>query len=72
MKPLRLFCATATLICAFAFSAHAGNIECTGFASPPPDTTTSTSTATTADGEAPCPGLVDLLTIVIESALALP
>jgi hypothetical protein len=28
MKHLRQLCATVTLICAFAFSAYAGDIEC--------------------------------------------
>lgn len=39
MKHLRQLCATVTLICAFAFSAYAGDIECTGFAAPSPETT---------------------------------
>ena len=37
MNYLRQLCATVTLICAFAFSAYAGNIECDGFTSVPPD-----------------------------------
>jgi hypothetical protein len=36
MRYLRLFCATATLICAFTFSAYAGVIECGGVVNPPP------------------------------------
>jgi hypothetical protein len=42
MRYLRLFCASVMLICALAFSAHAGNIECDAIVSqPPPPTPTS-------------------------------
>jgi hypothetical protein len=34
MKHLRQLCATAVLICAFAVSAYAGDIECDGFTAP--------------------------------------
>ncbi|HEX8142212.1 MAG TPA: hypothetical protein VF553_06415 [Pyrinomonadaceae bacterium] len=30
MRYLRQFCAVTMLVCAFAFSAYAGNIECPG------------------------------------------
>lgn len=39
MNNLRLFCATVTLICALAFSAYAGEIECGGVVNPPPPPT---------------------------------
>lgn len=47
MRYLRQLCATAVLICAFAFSAYAGNIECMGIASQSPETVT-------ADGHIDC------------------
>jgi hypothetical protein len=39
MRYLRLFCATATLICALGFSAYAGGIECDAVPKPPPTAT---------------------------------
>jgi hypothetical protein len=38
MKHLRQFCATVTLVCALAFSAYAGAIECPVVDPPPPST----------------------------------
>jgi hypothetical protein len=35
MRHLRQFCAVAMLVCALAFSAYAGNIECPGVTSQP-------------------------------------
>jgi hypothetical protein len=67
MKHLRLLCATATLICAFAFSAYAGNIECPAATSAPPPQTTET-----ADGNIECPAMTSIIVTVIESILALP
>jgi hypothetical protein len=40
MRYLRQFCAVTMLVCAFAFSAYAGNIECPGVTSPQPEATT--------------------------------
>jgi hypothetical protein len=39
MNTLRQFCATATLVCAFAFSAYAGAIECPAVVDPRPTPT---------------------------------
>jgi hypothetical protein len=39
MRYLRLFCATVTLICALAFSAYAGEIECDGITIQPSHST---------------------------------
>lgn len=39
MRYLRQFCATAALICALAFSAYAGAIECPAVVDPPPPST---------------------------------
>jgi hypothetical protein len=39
MRCLRQLCATITLICALAFSAYAGDIECPAVTSVPPQST---------------------------------
>jgi hypothetical protein len=39
MNHLRQFCAAVTLVCAFAFSAYAGAIECPAIVDPPPSLT---------------------------------
>jgi hypothetical protein len=65
MRYLRLFCATATLICAFTFSAYAGVIECPAVVDPPPPPTA------TATGDAPCPGLTQFAESLIQSVLSL-
>ena len=56
MRYLRLFCATAALVCALAFSAYAGNIECPAITQPPPQETT--------DGNIECPAIQATLTII--------
>ncbi len=64
MRYLRLFCATATLVVAFAFSAHAGNIECGGVVDPPPPPTATT-------GNIECDGFTDAAVSLIQSILLL-
>ncbi|HVG33924.1 MAG TPA: hypothetical protein VM911_12625 [Pyrinomonadaceae bacterium] len=39
MRYLRQFCAVTMLVCALAFSAYAGNIECPAVTSTPPQAT---------------------------------
>jgi hypothetical protein len=60
MRHLRLLCASMILICAFAFSAYAGNIECDGLAAP----------SQTVAGEMPCP-VTDAIAALVESMLSL-
>ncbi len=62
MRYLRLFCATAALTLAFAFTVYAGGIEC--------DFAPSTQPTATA-GEIECPGLTDVLVTVIEGTFLL-
>jgi hypothetical protein len=62
MRYIRLFCATVTLVFAFAFSAYAGNIECGGVVNPPPPPETT--------GQANAP-LTQLAVSLITSVLSL-
>lgn len=62
MKHLRQFCLVATLVCACALSAYAGDIECTGFASP---------SQPAATGQVDCPALTEAAVSLIQSILAL-
>lgn len=62
MRHLRRFCAVLTLLCAFSFSAHAGNIPC-DVVPPPPEEIT--------QGDMNFP-ITDIIVTVIESALLLP
>jgi hypothetical protein len=54
MRYLRQVCAVAMLVCALAFSAYAGNIECPGVTSQP-----------TAAGEIPYPGITDVILVML-------
>lgn len=64
MRYLRLFCATATLMCAFALTTYAGGIECDGIAPPPPDPTA------TSTGDIECGGL-QVAASLIQAVLSL-
>lgn len=62
MRYLRQFCTVFTLLCAFSFSAYAGNIECDVVSSTPPATT---------EGDMNYP-ITEIIVTVIESTLLLP
>lgn len=62
MRYLRLICATVTLICAFTFSAYAGDIECDGFTVQTPQPTVT--------GEIEC-DLTKMAVSLIQSVLSL-
>ena len=62
MRYLRRFCAVVMLLCAFSFSAYAGNIPCDGVTSTPPPTT---------EGDMHYP-VIQIIVTLIEDALLLP
>jgi hypothetical protein len=67
MSHLRRFCAVFTLVCAFSFSAYAGNIPCPGVTSEPPEQTT---TAEETEGDMNFP-ITEIIVTVIDSVLLL-
>ena len=68
MRHLRRFCAVATLLCAFSFSAYAGNIECPAVIQPPPDEITN---ETQSEGETDSI-ITEALLVLIEGVLLVP
>lgn len=66
MRHLRQFCAVATLVCAFSFSAYAGDIPCPAVTSTPPQQTTATT-----EGDMNFP-ITEIIVTVIQTTLALP
>ena len=55
MRYLRQFCAVTMLVCAFAFSAYAGDIECPAV----------TSTTPQAAGEMPTVGITETILLIL-------
>jgi hypothetical protein len=70
MRHLRRFCAVFTLLCAFSFSAYAGNIECPGVTSepPPPEATTSQTQSDAVSDST----ITEVLLILVEGVLLVP
>jgi hypothetical protein len=64
MRHLRRFCAVTTLLCAFSFSAYAGNIPCDVIPPPPPEETQS-------NGETDST-ITEALLILIEGVFLVP
>lgn len=69
MSYLRGFCAVITLVCAFSFSAYAGNVPCDVASQPPPpeEVTSGTQSASEADFT-----VTDALLVLIEGVLLAP
>jgi uncharacterized membrane protein YtjA (UPF0391 family) len=67
MRYLRQFCVVSILVCAFAFSGYAGNIECPAVTSTPPEQRITTEET---EGDMNFP-ITPIIVALIENALSL-
>ena len=66
MKHLRQFCTVMILLCAFSFSAHAGNIPCDVVPPPPEEATLASDIQNSVESSGT---ITDTLLILIEGVL---
>ena len=66
MRHLRRFCAVFTLLCAFSFSAYAGDIPCPAVISEPPPEGGASSTQSSSEADST---VTEALLILLESVL---